>query len=626
MSGKIRRAQTVTTFGVGAVVDVNGEGFVIADTSRWNSTHRKTIGLPRLSRAMGNKRLLGFGNDESNQFVPVARFPSWYFCPRNNCRRLREVTPEEDSRAMQAAGDDVDMPPTPKCMSCGAKMSPMRWVAYCDSGHLSDIDWHRWCHYPENPAEWGQCGGQVAQLKFVITGRSGGDFDQMHIKCCNCDKKRDLSDVQRKYVMPSFVYARKGMNCSGRQPWRRGESAGDCDERMRIEPRGSSSMYRARTLSALDLRGTETDFESTIDPSKLDELHKMRGNFVDEMRGLGQAYEVELKDSSSKIRTHITMLCQISHQLEEEKVINWFRDKFAEGELEAPEVEDIEQLDLLLEEYAVFKEHEDLSSRYLCVDFRELTRSDGDLASGVFSHIGAVRKLREVRVFTGFCRGKGESVVPPDINGDKDWLPAVEAWGEGIYFELNSKKVSEWLQSNGETIENCLRGQYQAFERYQANSALQVQPTPIFFLTHTLAHLLIRELTFRSGYSSSALRERVYVDSMKNNAAILIYTTDSDSEGTLGGLVEQARVENLPALVEKVSNSARWCSADPVCRETESQGLSGLNASACHCCSLISETSCAYQNIGLNRIMLGGLGPTQGEPFGFFEHILRSLY
>ena len=49
----------------------------------------------------------------------------------------------------------------------------------------------------------------------------------------------------------------------------------------------------------------------------------------------------------------------------------------------------------------------------------------------------------------------------------------------------------------------------------------------------------IDQLVFESGYSSSALRERVYAG--PDMAGVLIYTADGDSEGSLGGLVRQDR-------------------------------------------------------------------------------------
>jgi hypothetical protein len=50
----------------------------------------------------------------------------------------------------------------------------------------------------------------------------------------------------------------------------------------------------------------------------------------------------------------------------------------------------------------------------------------------------------------------------------------------------------------------------------------------------------MRQLTLECGYSSAALRERLYIDGGDQKlAGLLIYTSTSDADGTLGGLQRQ---------------------------------------------------------------------------------------
>lgn len=61
-------------------------------------------------------------------------------------------------------------------------------------------------------------------------------------------------------------------------------------------------------------------------------------------------------------------------------------------------------------------------------------------------------------------------------------------------------------------------------------------------MIHSLAHALIKELTFFCGYGTSLLRERLYCNQQDLNRPMdgfLIYTASGDSEGTLGELVAQ---------------------------------------------------------------------------------------
>lgn len=145
------------------------------------------------------------------------------------------------------------------------------------------------------------------------------------------------------------------------------------------------------------------------------------------------------------------------------------------------------------------------------------------------------------------------------------------------------------------------------------------KPTPRLIAIHTLAHLLMRQLVFESGYSSSALRERIYVG--PDMAGLLIYTADGDSEGSLGGLVRQGRPDRLGDLIRVALDRGVWCSADPVCRETKGQGLGGFNRAACHACSLVPETSCVFANTLLDRSLLLGRGTSLP---GLLENVLAG--
>ena len=51
---------------------------------------------------------------------------------------------------------------------------------------------------------------------------------------------------------------------------------------------------------------------------------------------------------------------------------------------------------------------------------------------------------------------------------------------------------------------------------------------------------------------------------------------------------------------------AGWCSADPLCIESEASGVDSLNLAACHACCLLPETSCEEMNVFLDRGLLVG--------------------
>jgi hypothetical protein len=136
---------------------------------------------------------------------------------------------------------------------------------------------------------------------------------------------------------------------------------------------------------------------------------------------------------------------------------------------------------------------------------------------------------------------------------------------------------------------------------------------PRMILLHTLAHALINEWSLDAGYPGSALRERLYVSSgAEGMAGILIYTATSDSAGSLGGLVAQGEPNRLRQTFASALERVSWCSADPLCMESEASGTDSLNLAACHACILLPEVSCELGNSFLDRAMLTGAPGASG--------------
>jgi hypothetical protein len=229
-----------------------------------------------------------------------------------------------------------------------------------------------------------------------------------------------------------------------------------------------------------------------------------------------------------------------------------------------------------------------------------------------------VRRLREVRALVGFRRVSPDSeakLVPVDLGFGLNWYPGVAVHGEGVFLWLSEGAVSAWEHEVSSHFAARLVSLNAVCVKRGWNAATMA--TPRFLMLHTLAHALMRRLAFDAGYSSASLRERIYSASGPSAmAGILIYTADSDSEGSLGGLVRMGEPERLRRTLVNALRDASWCSADPVCRETEAQGVAGTNAAACHACALVSETSCVHNNALLDR---RALVRGEGLPHGFFN-------
>ncbi len=132
-----------------------------------------------------------------------------------------------------------------------------------------------------------------------------------------------------------------------------------------------------------------------------------------------------------------------------------------------------------------------------------------------------------------------------------DWLPAIDLRGEGIFLQLDATALSEW-QKRAAVRREAARLAAQ-LDEWRQSRGMHERPFPgmRYVLLHTLAHVLIRQFALDCGYSSSALRERIYCETGTDPmAGLLIYTASSDSDGSLGGLVAEASPDRLGALLD----------------------------------------------------------------------------
>ena len=247
-----------------------------------------------------------------------------------------------------------------------------------------------------------------------------------------------------------------------------------------------------------------------------------------------------------------------------------------------------------------------------------------------FEYVVLVEKLKEVRVFTGFSRitpnsnvGTRATKMRQLSNQQVTWLPAYEAFGEGIFLKFKDDAIDEWEQLNGAYFNKvCAR-----YHESMRNRSAEYMPRDVnasFIMIHTFAHLLIKRLCFSCGYGSSSLRERIYfsTEPSRSMKGILIYTASGDSDGSLGGLVRHGREPFLGKLIKDTIEDAKWCSADPVCSEigqASGQGPNNINGSSCHNCCIVPETSCEEFNTLLDRAtIVGALGNSE---IGFFTRV-----
>lgn len=269
----------------------------------------------------------------------------------------------------------------------------------------------------------------------------------------------------------------------------------------------------------------------------------------------------------------------------------------------------------------------------------------GELTSWI-GRVNLVERLRETRAFFGFDRLK-QSTAPlenmpnsamlqlfrsPPVQTQERWLPAAVVFGEGLYVELDEARIEKWQSENSVWLKGRLDDGFIARlggipQTLPPLEAADREWASRYLLVHSLSHILINQLIFDCGYSTAALRERLYVSSDPNApmAGFLIYTAAGDSEGTLGGLVRLGRPELFGPTVQRALSRASWCSADPICSEhLGGQGSKQANLAACHACTLLPETSCETINHGLDRAVV--VGTPVSRQSGFMSELLEESY
>lgn len=196
------------------------------------------------------------------------------------------------------------------------------------------------------------------------------------------------------------------------------------------------------------------------------------------------------------------------------------------------------------------------------------------------------------------------------------WLPAIQMLGEGIFLKLNEDSLNEW-EKKTEMRYRPLLDKADALINCKDKASIR------YILLHTLSHLLIRQLSLDCGYSGAALKERIYSTVNSSGlpmAGILLYTSSTDSDGSLGGLVRMGRPENFEEIIRKMLQEASWCSSDPICIDSLGQGYGGLNYAACHACTLLPETSCELRNCLLDRAAV--IGTLAHRELGYLSKLI----
>jgi hypothetical protein len=289
------------------------------------------------------------------------------------------------------------------------------------------------------------------------------------------------------------------------------------------------------------------------------------------------------------------------------------------------------------QEYRCFSTHSSLPELDLNTGLRFKDIILPQTLSPFFNKIQKVEELKITNIQLDFTRIKpkerivvngevsessiGQNIFSIDYK-DVFTLPANETLGEGLFFEFSNQYIDDWVKNNLTYLDNRFEKYFKEIPNTNSqgiNSKLKIYNNKYKqFLIHSFSHMMMRELEFTCGYPTASLKERLYISSVNPQrimSGVLIYTAEG-SEGSMGGLVSQGESEKILEIITKGLERSITCSSDPLCWESEGQGIFDLNLSACFSCSLVAETACEEMNLGLDRRIL------VDENFGYFYDLI----
>ena len=549
-----------------------------------------------------------------DHIVDAEYFPKWMYC--NNCKCFKHIDDWYKgwknvfhSKEINKINDSFTPPKCYKCYQTAKKnkdkrkyypLEQVRFILTAPNGNIKDLPWNNWTNLSREKDENGL-------QKITFNGN-----------CCN---KQDL-----KYL--------------------RGDKSDFSG--IRIQCKNPECKAKGKQVPLAGLFGLRVpDFDRN---GEVKIVADKEGNPVLDNKGNEQKifFKPVIRTSNSvyyPLITNSLYLPQVEHISNEDKknVINLFKNKHKTieeissfmdipieylNELFNPE-DFIKEVDYRLKEYRYLTTNESPDDKDLVFEQEtsELLNEFG------IKKLLKINRLKLTSVQTGYSR---QEPIDKDLFADNTMddfirvskeavkakytsskgkatklLPGIESFGEGIFIDFDLDKITSWYNEQSknkdfkqriETLRNNAENSEYRSSEEKTKMFSNLSYLAKFIFIHTFSHILIKELEFLTGYSASSISERLYINE-DDMQGVLIYTM-AGAEGSFGGLVSQANPKRFIKIVESALARAKDCASDPICYNSEGQGIGGLNLAACYSCTLLPETSCEEFNSYLDRALL----------------------
>ncbi len=452
---------------------------------------------------------------------------------------------------------------------------PIRFVRACPAGHIGAINWYDYAH--AGPTE---CRRQL----WIDERGTSGDLSEVWVRC-------ECGRAERSMAHAAISANRALGHCDGSRPWLGPYTKETCGQPNRLLIRTASNAYFSQKMTVISLPDRDEAVTQAVDAA---------WEFLEAVESMEQ---LQYERKKARVKAALEGISD-AEAFEE---ISSRRD----GRPRADKTVKLAELETLIASKAEVGEDKPDGSFFA----RSLPRELWDRTwMDPIERVVLVHRLREVVAQVGFTRFEAAA---PDTDGELEmgvqratlsreptWLPAIENRGEGIFLLFRKEAIEAWrsrpdVQDRG----RALAAGFETWRREHEGTHRDFPGLP-YLMLHSFAHLLITAVSLECGYPASSIRERIYAIP-DLGYGVLLYTGSSDSEGTLGGLVQVGR--RIHDHVRNALEMGELCSNDPVCAQHDPPNPHEhrlLHGAACHGCLLIAETSCEQQNEFLDRALV----------------------
>lgn len=378
---------------------------------------------------------------------------------------------------------------------------PARYLLACVNGHLDEFPYDLWVHRGTRCPK-----AESPTLKMI--DRTAGKGASAVIQCESCGQRRGMNEAQGEAGRSKLP------KCRGRHPHLDAFEPEGCGNDSRLMLIGASNLWFPATQSVIVMpesaEDKASDIADRIRTALGDKLAKYQNDLA-KLRVFLDAKEVDVEALSDAELADAVVEAQ-QPDASPEQYEQWMRDW--------------DPVDLLVPEWRYLQrdplgDHQEDKVSGLVLSKRDL----GAELPRLITRVLAVESLRKVNALIGFTRiddmdrvGDLKSrLVPLSRTPKPQWTVATEDRGEGIFLQLDEDAVAAWeARVQRHPLWSAHRAAHQRnFTRRFSETAEDVDPDtrlrpPRYWLIHTLAPVLIRELALSCGYNAASLSERLF--------------------------------------------------------------------------------------------------------------------